>query len=180
MNSHVHLYTWVAHYHMHSHVYLHTWVDHSHRHSMCIYTLGWFLSICIYTLALSPENTQVVSSWAGRANRTWLLLPTPQSLDSVVLEKLKTLKPSVTLPFSPEAKKAVGEEEPPREGFPADSEPVLKPTKQRRKTQARMLRLQDRSHLSPLSCRPDLCLRKVFLQMALLILWGMKQNAYHP
>lgn len=118
---------------MHSHVYLHTWVDHSQRYSMCIYTLGWIISICIpmciytlgwffpiciYTLVLSPENTQVVSSWEGGANRTWLLLPTPQSLDSVVLKKLKTLKPSVTLPFSPEAKKAVGEEEPPREGSP--------------------------------------------------------------
>lgn len=85
---------------------------------MCIYTLGWFFPICIYTLVLSPENTQVVSSWEGGANRTWLLLPTPQSLDSVVLKKLKTLKPSVTLPFSLEAKKAVGEEEPPREGSP--------------------------------------------------------------
>lgn len=83
---------------------------------MCTYTLGWFIPICIYTLALSPENTQVVSSWAGGANRTWLLLSTLQSLDSVVLKKLKTLKPSVTLPFSPEAKKAVGEEEPSKEG----------------------------------------------------------------
>lgn len=97
---------------------------------MYIYTLGWIVPICIpmgiytfgwffpNTLAVSLENTQVVSSWAGGANRTQLLLPTPQSLDSVVLKKLKILKPSVTLPFSSEAKKSVGEKEPSKEGSP--------------------------------------------------------------